>query len=72
MTDDNIDETIEKIMKEIRASPDYYGHSCSAHSDADCSQETSCNPENPKRLKKGIHCGVKPHCEKNQTIGEKN
>jgi len=72
MTDEDIDKTIEEIMKEIRASPDYYGGSCSVHSDAECSHDTSCTPENPKRLKKGIYCGVKPHCEKNQIIKEEN
>lgn len=66
MTDDEIDKTIEKIMKEIRESPAYYGHSCNANAGADCSHDTSCSPENPKRLKKGIHCGEKPHCEQNQ------
>ncbi|MHA2391624.1 MAG: hypothetical protein ACXAEX_06615 [Promethearchaeota archaeon] len=65
MTDDDIEKTIEKIMEEMRASPDYYGTSCSAHGDSDCSHDDSCSPENPKRLKKGIHCGTKPHCEQN-------
>ena len=72
MTNKEIDKTVEKIMKEMRESPDYYGHSCSAKEDAECSQETSCSPENPKRLKKGIHCGVKPHCEQNRIIEKEN
>ncbi len=63
---------IERIMNEIRESPDYLGHSCSADSDSQCSREKSCNAENPKRLKKGINCGNKPHCEQNQTIDERN
>ncbi|MFW9896625.1 MAG: hypothetical protein ACFFD7_12540 [Candidatus Thorarchaeota archaeon] len=66
MTEKNVDETIEEIMKEMRASPDYYGYSCSANGDSSCSNEGPCDPENPKRLKKGIYCGVKPHCEQNQ------
>lgn len=70
MTDDDIDKTIELIMKEMRASPDYYGKSCSAHSSSDCSNDDSCTPENPKRLKKAIHCGIKSHCEQNQTINK--
>jgi hypothetical protein len=65
MTREDIDKTIEKIMKEMRASPDYYGNSCSAQ-DSQCSHEEPCDPENPKRLKKGIYCGIKPHCEQNQ------
>jgi hypothetical protein len=72
MTEEDMDRTIENIMKEIRESPDYLGHSCSANNDAHCSPESSCSPENPKRLKKGIHCGEKPHCEQNQTIKENN
>jgi len=72
MTGEDIDKTIEKMMKEMRESPDYLGHSCRAQVDSQCSEENSCNPENPKRLKKGIHCGVKPHCEQNQTIDNKN
>jgi len=66
MTEKEIDKTIEDIMKEIRASPDYSKHSCSANGDSECSHDDSCTPENPKRLKKGIHCGEKPHCEQNQ------
>ena len=72
MFNDEIDKTIEMIMKEIRASPDYTGHSCSANTDSQCSHEESCDPENPKRLKKGIHCGVKPQCEQNQSVNESN
>jgi hypothetical protein len=72
LTGREIDKTIEKIMKEMRESPDYYGKSCSANPDADCTHETSCSPENPKRLKKGIHCGEKAHCEQNQNSVEKN
>ena len=72
MTDKEIDNTIEMIMKEMRASPDYLGHTCSANPDAQCSHEEPCDPENPKRLKKGIHCGVKPHCELNQTKNKAN
>ena len=53
-------------MKEIRETPDYYGHSCSANGDSNCSKEGPCDPDNPKRLKKGIYCGIKPHCEQNQ------
>ncbi len=63
---------IERIMNEVRESPDYLEHSCSASSDSQCSHEKSCSAENPKRLKKGIHCGEKPHCEQNQTINERN
>jgi hypothetical protein len=66
MSEEEIDKAVEKLMKELRASPDYLGHSCSINSEGDCSHESSCSPENPKRLKKGIHCGEKPHCEKNQ------
>jgi len=71
MSNDEIDKTIEEVMKEIRASPDYSGHSCSAHSDTQCSQN-KCSSDNPKRLKKGIYCGIKPHCEQNQIINQKN
>ena len=66
MTEKEIDKTIGEIMKEMRASPDYLGHSCSGHSDSQCSHEEPCSSENPKRLKKGIHCGEKPHCVLNQ------
>ncbi|MHA1913472.1 MAG: hypothetical protein ACW986_09260 [Promethearchaeota archaeon] len=72
MTDNEIDKTIEKVMKEMRESPDYYSHSCSTNPEADCSHDDACSPENPKRLKKGIHCGVKPHCEQNQLNVKKN
>ena len=72
MTGEDIDKTIEKIMKEMRESPDYLGHSCSDQADSQCSEENSCSSENPKRLKKGINCGIKPHCEQNQTIDEGN
>ncbi len=72
MSNDEIDKTIDLIMKEIRASPDYSGHSCSANADSQCSHEEPCDPENHKRLKKGIHCGVKPHCEQNQSVNESN
>ena len=72
MTGENIDKTIEKIMKEMRATPDYYGNSCSAHGDSQCSHEKPCDPENPKRLKKGIYCGIKPHCVQNQNMRNKN
>ncbi|MFX0080558.1 MAG: hypothetical protein ACFE94_02295 [Candidatus Hodarchaeota archaeon] len=72
MTGENIDKTIERIMKEMRASPDYYGQSCTAHGDSQCSHEGPCDLENPKRLKKGIYCGVKPHCEQNKTIENNN
>jgi hypothetical protein len=72
MTEKEIDKTIDEIMKEMRASPDYYGHSCSADTDSQCSHEEPCDSENPKRLKKGIHCGEKPHCEQNQVITEQN
>ena len=71
MSEDEINKVIEKIMKEIRTSPDYSGQSCSAHSDSDCVQQ-KCNSDNPKRLKKGIYCGIKPHCEQNRAIDEKN
>ena len=54
MADEEIDKTIEMIMKEMRESPDYQGHSCSANADSQCSHEEPCDPENPKRLKKGI------------------
>jgi hypothetical protein len=66
MSEKEIDKTIEEVMKEIRASPDYHGHACSANTESKCSTEESCDPENPKRLKKGIHCGEKPQCEQNQ------
>ncbi len=66
MTEKEIDKTIKEVMQEIRASPDYSGHSCSGDSDSQCSHEESCSSENPKRLKKGIHCGEKPHCEQFQ------
>ncbi|MFW9821302.1 MAG: hypothetical protein ACFFE4_00110 [Candidatus Thorarchaeota archaeon] len=72
MSDKEIEKTVEEIMKEIRASPDYYGHACNANSNSECSKEESCNPANPKRLKKGIHCGEKPHCEQNQVNNEPN
>ncbi|MHA2034886.1 MAG: hypothetical protein ACXACX_20710 [Candidatus Hodarchaeales archaeon] len=72
MSEKEIDKTIEEIMKEMRASPDYHGTSCSAHDDSQCSHDDSCSPENPKRLKKGIHCGEKPQCEQNQIINESN
>ena len=52
MSDDEIDKTIEMIMKEMRESPDYLGQSCSVNADSQCSHEESCDPENPKRLKK--------------------
>lgn len=71
MTEKDIDKAIEKIMEELRKSPDYLGHSCSAHTDSHCSQ-SSCETDNPKRLKKGIHCGIKPHCEQNQVKIDKN
>ena len=64
MTNEDIDKTIEKIMDEMRKSPDYLGHSCSAHSDSECEPKTQCkDSDNPKRLKKGINCGVNPNCE---------
>ena len=66
MTNEDIDKTVNRIMQEIRASPDYSKHSCSTNGDSQCSHDDSCTPENPKRLKKGIHCGEKPHCEQNQ------
>ncbi|MFW9906893.1 MAG: hypothetical protein ACFFFH_21490 [Candidatus Thorarchaeota archaeon] len=72
MTDDDIDKTIEIIMKEMRESPDYLGLSCSANPNSQCSHEGPCDPENPKRLKKGIYCGIKPHCEQNQSKSEAN
>ena len=72
MTEEEMNREIEKIMNEVRESPDYLGHSCSAHSDSECSHEESCCSENPKRLKKGINCGIKSHCEKNQKITEGN
>ncbi|GAG57024.1 unnamed protein product [marine sediment metagenome] len=57
MSDDEIDKTIEEVMKEIRASPDYSGHSCSAHSDTQCSQNknSSDNEENNGKLKVDIY-----------------
>lgn len=61
MSNDEIDKTIEMIMKEIRASPDYSGNSCSVNADSQCSHEEHCDPENPKSMKKEIHRGVKPH-----------
>ena len=67
MTNEDIDKTIEKIMEEMRESPDYLGHSCSAHSDSDCEPKGQCkDSDNPKRLKKGINCGVNPNCEQLQ------
>ena len=72
MSEKEIDKTIAEIMKEIRASPDYSGHSCSANEGSQCSHEGPCDPENPKRLKKGIHCGEKPHCVQNQVVNEQN
>ena len=72
MPHEDIDKTVNKIMEEMRKSPDYLGHSCSANADSECSHEEPCDPENPKRLKKGIHCGVKPQCEQNQVINEQN
>ena len=66
MTEKDIDKTIKEVMQEMRASPDYSGHSCSADGDSQCSHDDSCTPENPQRLKKGIHCREKPHCEQNQ------
>ena len=72
MSEKEIDKTIQEIMKEIRASPDYNENSCSANTDSQCSHDDSCSPENPKRLKKGIHCGQKPHCEQNQITNERN
>jgi hypothetical protein len=66
MHEDEIDRTILEIMKELRESSDYLGHACNANKALNCSQEDLCSPENPKRLKKGINCGVKPHCERNQ------
>ena len=57
MSDDEIDKTIEEVMKEIRASSDYSGHSCSAHSDTQCSQNkcSSDNEENNGKLKVDIY-----------------
>lgn len=49
MTDDDIDKTIEIIMKEIRESPEYLGLSCSANPD---SHEGPCDPENRSKLNK--------------------
>ena len=72
MTEEEMNRVIERIMNEIRESPDYLGHACSANKDSQCSHEESCSQENPKRLKKGIYCGIKPHCEKNQMINEGN
>jgi hypothetical protein len=72
MSNDEIDKTIEIIMKEMRESPDYLSNSCSVNADSKCSHEEPCDPENPKRLKQGIHCGVKPHCEQNRIINEPN
>lgn len=72
MIEKEIDKTIAEIMKEMRASPDYNGHSCSANADSQCSHGEPCDPENPKRLKKGIHCGEKPHCVQNQVINKQN
>ena len=72
MSEKEIDKTVAEIMKEIRASPDYNEHSCSADADSQCSHEESCDPENPKRLKKGIHCGEKPQCVQNQVVNKQN
>ncbi|MDX1797276.1 MAG: hypothetical protein R3255_01390 [Candidatus Lokiarchaeia archaeon] len=59
MSEKDIDETIEEIMKELRASPDYLGYTCSLNSDSNSSQEELCDSENSK------HCGVNSHCEQN-------
>jgi hypothetical protein len=59
MSEKDIDETVEEIMKELRASPDYLGYACSANSDSNSSQEELYDSENPK------HCGVNSHCEQN-------
>ena len=72
MSEKEIDKTIEEVMKEMRASPDYTGLSCSANQDSECSHEEGCSTENPKRLKKGIHCGEKPQCVQNQNSNIKN
>jgi hypothetical protein len=47
MTDDDIDKTIEIIMKEMRESPDYLGHSCNVNTDSQCSHDEPSDPENP-------------------------
>jgi len=72
MTKEDIDTTIEKIMKEMRASPDYSGQSCSAQTDSHCEGKTQCkDSDNPKRLKKGLNCGVNPNCEQLQNNQDK-
>ena len=59
MSEKDIDETVEEIMKELRASPDYLGYACSANSDSNSSREELCDSENPK------HCGETSHCKQN-------
>ncbi|KKL94138.1 hypothetical protein LCGC14_0873840 [marine sediment metagenome] len=38
MSEEEIDKTIKKVMKEIRESEDYYGNSCCAQSNSDSRQ----------------------------------
>ena len=38
MSEEEIDKTIKKVMKEIRESEDYYGNSCCAQSNSDYRQ----------------------------------
>ena len=50
MTDEEIDKTIKTIMKEMRESPDYLGHFCSANAGSQCSHEEPCDPENSRGI----------------------
>ncbi|HDZ18967.1 hypothetical protein LCGC14_0721400 [marine sediment metagenome] len=38
MTEEEIDKTVKKVMKEIRESDDYQGNSCCAQSNSECQQ----------------------------------
>lgn len=59
-----MDKVIEEIMREVS---EQINHASCDHSDSQCNPKNVCkDPNNPKRKKKGIYCGIKPHCEKNQ------
>ena len=44
MSEEEIDKAVEKLMKEMRASPDYLGRSCSINPEVNID-----NDKNPKK-----------------------
>ena len=43
MSEEEIDKVVEKLMKEMRASPDYLGRSCSINPEVNSKHENDIN-----------------------------